>query len=328
MSGLSRRTLLGAATVPALPLAVAPVAPAAATPSPSSSMSPSGSRVPTARPSGLAALTWLGNAGWRIEGTRSVTLVDPYVTRFDTGLSRGAFVATTPLTVDEQAVARHCPRADRILVTHSHWDHVADVPAIAARTGATVFGTRTTGFVARAMGVSATRVVDVRGGEVLDFGDVVVEVVRSLHSRNAKHAILFPGTLTDVPAAPVSIADLPEGDTLSYVVGTPGGPRAYLSGASDADVRALSDLRPDVAAVPVAAADATHDYLPRLLETLDRPRTVVAVHWDDFDAPLGVGERPLDASMGQRLPRFVDEVKRVSPRSTVVVPRHLQRLPL
>jgi hypothetical protein len=32
--------------------------------------------------------------------------------------------------------------------------------------------------------------------------------------------------------------------------------------------------------------------------------------------------------MAQRLPRFVDEVKRVSPRSTVVVPRHLQRLPL
>ena len=320
MTDLSRRTLLGAATVPALPLA--------ATAAPSSSRSPSDSRTPTARPSGRATLTWLGNAGWRVEGTGSVTLVDPYVTRFDTGLSRGAFVPTTRLTVDEQAVARHCPRADRILVTHSHWDHVADVPAIAARTGATVLGTRTTGFVVRAMGVPATSVVDVRGGEVLDFGDVVVEVVRSLHSRNARHAILFPGTMTDVPAAPATIADLPEGDTLAYVVGASGGPRAYLSGASDADVRALSDLRPDVAAVPVAAADATHDYLPRLLEALDRPRTVVAVHWDDFDAPLGIGERPLDASMARRLPRFLDEVRRVSPRSTVLVPRHLQRLPL
>lgn len=319
MSDLSRRTLLGAGTLTGLPLA------AGAAGGPASA---SRGRTPPARPTARAAMTWLGNAGWRIEGASSTTLVDPYVTRFDTGLSRGAFVATTRLTVDERAVATHCPRADRILVTHAHWDHVADVPAVAARTGATVLGTRTTGFVARAMGVPATSVVDVRGGEVLDFGDVVVEVVRSLHSRNARHAILFPGTMSEVPARPVTIADLPEGDTLAFVVGAPGGPRAYLSGASDADVRALSDLRPDVAAVPVAATDATHDYLPRLLEALDRPRTVVAVHWDDFDAPLGIGERPLDASMARRLPRFVDEVRRVSPRSTVVVPHHLQRLPL
>jgi L-ascorbate metabolism protein UlaG (beta-lactamase superfamily) len=328
MTNLKRRTLLGATGLALPSLTGGGAVGDQAQPSGAPAAEKSGAGARARRPADALTLQWLGNAGWGITSPSGVTLVDPYVTRFDTGLARGAFDATTPLRVDADAVARLCPSAERIFVTHTHWDHVADVPAIARRTGATVFGTRTTGLVARAMGVSAQAVVDVRGGEVLDFGDLVVEVVSSRHSRNARHAILFPGSLSEVPRAPRTIADLPEGDTLAFVVGTPGGRRAYVSGASDVDTRALAGLAPDVACVPVASTDATHEYLPRLLEALGRPRTVVAVHWDDLDAPLGVGERPLDANLRERLARFPEQVRRVSPRSQVVIPRHLQRIAL
>ncbi len=273
-------------------------------------------------------MTWLGNAGWRIDTGGDVTLVDPYVSRFDTGLARGAFDSQTPLTVDDDAISRYCPVASRVFVTHTHWDHFADVPAVAALTGAQVFGTRSTGLAARAMGVPARLTVDVQGGEVLDFRELVVEVVRSLHSRNAQHAILFAGSIHQDGPPPRTIADLPEGGTLSFIVGTPNGRRAYLSGASDVDSRALASARPDVACIPVPASDATSEYLPRLLEALDRPRTVVAVHWDNFDAPLGRGAKPLNADARRRLERFVHDVRRVSPRSTVHVPEHLDTLPL
>ena len=328
MTDLKRRTLL-TATGLALPSFAGSVATAAGAPEPAAhAIGASDAGAAPRRRVGGVELQWLGNAGWSIATTSGVTLVDPYVTRFDTGLARGAFDATTPLRTDADAIARHCPSAERILVTHTHWDHVADVPTIARRTGAMVFGTRTTGLVARAMGVPTQSVVDVRGGEVLDFGDLVVEVVSSRHSRNARHAILFPGTLDELPSPPRTIADLPEGDTLAFVVGTQGGRRVYVSGASDVDTRSLADIAPDVACVPVPSTDATHEYLPRLLDALDRPRTVVAVHWDDLDAPLGVGDRPLDANLRERLSRFTAQVRRISPRSDVVIPRHLQRIAL
>ena len=66
----------------------------------------------------------------------------------------------------------------------------------------------------------------------------------------------------------------------------PRGPRTLVLGGSDFKERELAGTRPDVAAVPVPSSDATFDYLPRLLDCLDRPRVVVATHWDDFERPL------------------------------------------
>lgn len=63
-----------------------------------------------------------------------------------------------------------------------------------------------------------------------------------------------------------------------------------------------------------------HDYTGRLVRALGRPRLVIATHWDEQSLPFG-------APQDQRLREaevFVREVKRVSPRTRVIVPRHLE----
>ena len=51
------------------------------------------------RRAGAVSFRWWGTSGWRIDiGDRTV-LVDPYLSRFDTGLFSGAFNPETPLTV-------------------------------------------------------------------------------------------------------------------------------------------------------------------------------------------------------------------------------------
>ena len=97
---------------------------------------------------GFATFEWLGTSGWRIVTPTTTLLVDPYLSRFETGLAAGRFNATTPLTLDTTAIdaALGAPGTDRgsvdaILVTHTHWDHFADVPHIAASRDATVFTT-------------------------------------------------------------------------------------------------------------------------------------------------------------------------------------------
>jgi len=287
-----------------------------------------------AQPSGGgsgATFRWWGTSGWRIDVPgRAPILVDPFLTRFSTGLFAPdrEFDAATELTVDPATVDEHTADIGEdavILVTHTHWDHFADVPHIATTTGARVVGTLTTYHLAQAMGVPAGQVSTVRGGEVLDFGGCVVEVVSALHSRNASRSVLFPGIRVGVPDAPVTIADLPEGDTLAFQV-TPGsGPSVFLMGASDFAEREVAGLSPDVAVVALPSTSSTHEYVPRLIEALDRPATVVPVHWDNFEREL-VNPPEDGTGSGMGVEEFTEQVRRVAPRTRVVVPEYLSPL--
>lgn len=308
--GPNRRTVLRGATLGA----AAPLIPATA--GPASARQPARSGGPGAGP---VSFRWLGTAGWRIDvGTRTV-LFDPYLTRFPTGLYDGAFDPHTPLRTRPDLVDAHVGRPELILVSHSHWDHLADVPHIAATTGARVVGTLTTYHLLVALGVDAGRISVVKGGEVLDFGGIVVEVVPSLHSRNKNCAYFAPGTLSAPPEkVPSTIADLPEGDTLAFqVTAWEGGPSAFLMGASDFSERAVRGLRPDLAMIAVPSGTATHRYVPRLMDALDGPGVVVPVHWDNFERPL-TGSPVRDPAMD--LDAFLAQVRRASPATRVVVP--------
>lgn len=264
-------------------------------------------------------MRWLGTAGWRVEAAGRVVLIDPYLTRFDTGLAAGRFDATTRLVTRPEAVDPHVAGADAVLVSHTHWDHFADVPHIAATTGAQVFGTLTTCQVARASGVPAGQVATLQGGEVLALGDLVLRPFSARHSRNARGAVLFPGVVPQPGPRPETIADLPEGETLGFCLELPSGSRWLFLGASDFTEEGLAGLEPDVAAIPVPSSDATWQYLPRLLDALGRPRTVVPVHWDDFESPLTNPPRPFDEATKVRLRALQDEVRRISPRTRVVL---------
>lgn len=266
---------------------------------------------------------WLGNSGWRIEGNGKTVLFDPYITRFPTN----GFDASTRLTVDTDLVDQHIGKPDLILVSHSHWDHFNDVPHIAKTKKIPVVGTATTCYLLRAMGVEAAQLITVKGGEVLDFGGYTVEVVASLHSRNAKHSYWAPGTLTGPPAkAPETIGELPEGDTLAFQIRLGDGPSTLLTGASDFVERNLAGLRPDIAMIAVESTKrTTYRYVPRLLKALDFPRTVVPVHWDDFETPL---TGPAVQGSNMDLDGLVTQVRELSPRTSLIRPEHLTPLRL
>lgn len=308
-----RRTVLrGAALGATVPLLSTPSASASA-PTASAATTRSG---PAA---GSTSFRWLGTSGWRIDVGGRTVLFDPYITRFNTGLFDGGFEPGTKLRSDPELIREHIGRPEIILVSHSHWDHIADVPHIAMSTGARVFGTETTFHLLVAFGVDPDRISVVKGGEVLDFGGFTVEVVSSLHSRNKRHSYFAPGTLNAPPAAaPRTISDLPEGDTLAFqVTAGSGGPSAFLMGASDFSERAVQGLGPDLAMVAVPSSASTSRYVPRLLRALGRPGVVVPVHWDNFEEPLSAPPRR-DPVMD--LEAFIAQVHQESPASRIVVP--------
>jgi L-ascorbate metabolism protein UlaG (beta-lactamase superfamily) len=262
-------------------------------------------------------LRWLGNNAWEISFGATTILIDPWVTRFPTG-AYGPTGARpdTPLVIDHAIVDRYLPRATLILVCHGHFDHLADVPYVAQRTGAAVLGTETHLNLLRALDTPPAQLTHVSGGEFLQYDGFTVEVFRSLHSltgnAGARKQVPFPGTRPGpTPPRPSTIADLVEGGTLAYQITI--GERFRILALSTANFseNELRGLRPDLAIVATGGGSVP-DYAGRLMRTLGRPRWVLPTHWDDFDFPLSEPAHELGTSVAT----LRDAVAAASPHTT------------
>lgn len=122
-------------------------------------------------------LKYLGTAGWEISNGTTIILVDPYLSRINgpappgggTGHSvpgdrRRTYNWNDIATPDEAAIDAHIQRADFVLVTHTHYDHILDVPHIALKTRASVIGTESTENVMRAYRIPEEQLITVRRG--------------------------------------------------------------------------------------------------------------------------------------------------------------------
>jgi L-ascorbate metabolism protein UlaG (beta-lactamase superfamily) len=270
-------------------------------------------------------LRWLGNNAWEITFGTTTIIIDPWVTRFPTGTyGPGGTRPDTPLTIDEATVDRHITKADLILVCHGHFDHLADVPYVATRTGAGVLGTESHVNMLRALGTAEEQLGVVRGGEYLQYSGYTIEVFRSLHSLTGtavtnRKQVPFPGTRPGpVPPRPTTVADLVEGDTLAYQITVGDSFRILALSTANFIQRELAGLRPDLAIVPVGGR-SLHDYPGRLMRVLNHPTWVLPTHWDDFDLPLDQPARDFGGLQPLR-----EAVAANSPRTTIVTLDHLQ----
>ncbi|HEV8627234.1 MAG TPA: MBL fold metallo-hydrolase [Acidimicrobiia bacterium] len=272
-------------------------------------------------------LTWFGTNGWKIQfrahGTDRTILLDPFFGRFKTGFFTGTFNPKTPLPpAAVELIDRHVPTAvDHILIGHGHWDHIADVPAIQRRTGAMVIGSETHRHLMRGFGLPDEELVIVKGGEVIAFDGYSIEVFAGLHSLGATRKYVLPGHLLTDPPAPKVVGDLPEGDTLCYLLTIDDGPSLFLMSSANFVERAFAGIRPDVALVAGLFRDHIRDYTDRLIAALGHPPVLLPTHWDNFERPYDDGPHDLRDIVGERgsLDTFVRELKRSSPRSRVVV---------
>lgn len=123
------------------------------------------------------SLRYLGVSGYELTDGATVVLLDPTPTR-----PPPLALISGPLEPDEVLGARECPKADLILVNHTHFDHALDVPAIAKRTGALVAGSQSTVNLARSRGVPESQTRVVKPGDHFTVGTFTVDVRGSRHT--------------------------------------------------------------------------------------------------------------------------------------------------
>lgn len=264
------------------------------------------------------SLEYLGTAGWQITtGTRTL-LIDPYFSRLDVD-DRAA-----PLAPDAEAIAKYSPaHAEAILVTHSHYDHLLDVPDIAKRTGARIVGTESTAHVAHAAGIPDALITTVAGGEELSFGPLKVRARRSLHSVIREENALIPANVH----VPLSADGYAEGNTLAYSINVAGHSILVLGTANFIESE-LTGLHPDIAIVGIKLRGRVPDFTCRLMRALGDPPLVLANHFDAHEHPFGPVQMDVTPEGRASIAKFPDEVHACSPKTKVVIPELLRVLDL
>src|SRR5260370_19768092 len=153
--------------------------------------------------------------------------------------------------------------------------------------GGLVAGAAAAASVGGSLVLPEGKIVQVKGGEYMQFDGYSIEVFPSVHSMGGTKKYAVPGHLVSVPASPpTKVGDLPEGDTLIYVLRIAGKYTVFLMSSGNYIERAIAGLKPDVALVTPLFSNNTVDFTSRLVPALRYPQLVLPTHWDNFDAPL------------------------------------------
>ncbi|MEM8881237.1 MAG: metal-dependent hydrolase [Pseudomonadota bacterium] len=195
--------------------------------------------------------TWLGHASFRLEIADQVLLVDPWTDG-----------PTFPNDQRDQALSG----ATAILLTHAHFDHMADIPDIATELDVPVYCIADMADYLGAKGASA---VGFNKGGTVKIGQVAVTMV------NATHSSSFP-----VDGMPVYL-----GAEAGFMIAGEG-KTIYVSGDTDvmADMAILNDLHEPEIGILCAGGHFTMDMARAAYAAskLFSFQTVIPYHYQTF----------------------------------------------
>lgn len=227
-------------------------------------------------------VTYLGTNGYQFEFQGHALLVDPYFSRVDLW-SIGLNSRLQPdLPRVTEGMRRLAPRADAVLVTHGHFDHLLDVPIVMSKTRARLFASGSVVDLARRAGASSGTAV--APGDTCRVGPWKIRVLPATHDR-LFGKVPFDQHESRDSGPPQHAADWICGEPLAFLVEV-GGQRVYIDSGGT-----LAQLPPhepvDLAILGMALPDS-RARLPDALKRL-QPRYVLPSHQDNFFRPLDAG---------------------------------------
>jgi L-ascorbate metabolism protein UlaG (beta-lactamase superfamily) len=240
---------------------------------------------------------WLGVAGLEFTHDDYTLLIDPFFTR----PGKAAVATGRRVETNARLVAQHISRADALLVTHSHYDHLMDAPEVLRRTGARAFGSPNTCALLALNGIPGGQMQSIKVGERVELGPFTVDVFPNSHTV-IPLSRWFNGPLSTSlrngsVRLPLRLSDYRMDTCFGFRISLDG--RVFQIGKhpAPADVLFFSPY-------------GTPKTFEGLLLAV-RPRFIVPIHWDDFTRPLSQPLRPMLVTPAQGLRPLIPPVRRL-----------------
>jgi L-ascorbate metabolism protein UlaG (beta-lactamase superfamily) len=251
-----------------------------------------------AHPNGKTEVLWLGQAATRITTPGGkVIVIDPWL-------------VANPKTPGPWKDLHALGKVDLILVTHAHYDHVADAPDLAKLTGAKVWGPAGLNQTLVTYGVLPPNLSDRfgKGGTIMPWGPSGPKITAVHAEHSSEYAWKNPATGKDEV--------LPGGEPVGFIIEMENGFRIWHMGDTGVfgDMRLIADMyHPDLLMIPIGghfvmnpvdAAMVTRDMI--------HPRYVIPIHYltipqlrgtpAEYKAALGhTASQVIDIQPGQKV---------------------------
>ena len=192
--------------------------------------------VTTFAQSGITEVLWLGQAATRITTPGGkVIMIDPWLT-------------TNPKTPAAFKAIESIGKVDLILVTHAHFDHFADAPALAKMHKAPMYGPAGMNQSVVALGILPTELAPRfgKGGTITPFGPAGVKItaVRAEHSSE----LAYKNPVTGKDEVHVG------GEPIGFILEMENGFKIWHMGDTGVfgDMRLIGEMyKPDLVLVPI-----------------------------------------------------------------------------
>jgi L-ascorbate metabolism protein UlaG (beta-lactamase superfamily) len=240
---------------------------------------------------GKTEVLWLGQAAVRITTPGGkVIVIDPWLTSNP----------KTPATFKQLSALG---KVDLILVTHAHFDHFADVPALAKLHNVPVYNGGGMGQIMVTLGILPAPLAQRfgKGGTVVPFGPTGPKIT-AVHAEHASE-LVWKNTATDKDETHFG------GEPVGYVIEMENGFKVWHMGdtALFGDMRLIGDVyKPDLVLIPIGghftmgptdAALAVRDMI--------KPRYAIPIHYGTTPQLRGTPAELIAAMGAAAVPRIL-----------------------
>jgi L-ascorbate metabolism protein UlaG (beta-lactamase superfamily) len=256
---------------------------------------------------------WLGTAGIELESGGERILIDPYLSRFP--LWNAVFGRPIP---KRDLVTRYLSPARAVLVSHSHFDHLLDVPAVCREFGSVAYGSPNTCDILRAHEIPAGQIKTIHPGDAFPVGPFEIRIFAGKHGRMLG-LLPYTGRLPARLNPPLRLSEYRMDSMLSFHLRSAEGSILIWNGPVPHTVQPADALF----FCPLWGARLCAE-----IAKLTQAKIIVPVHWDDFFSPLDRSLHSLVAPPGWHSPwirrmephAFARSMKKLLPDVPVYVP--------